>query len=162
MHKTTPQPFLRGLLDRDAAMLLRWRNDPETRRNSIRTEEVSQEEHAKWVQDRILIHTGSVLIADIDNVSVGVVRMDWNDSDDACDLSFTVAPEHRGKGYGFAMVARALEQIRGDVRVTALVKLSNEASRRIFEKLGFQVIDSEGELLMYAKDLPGEQTALRA
>jgi len=36
--------------------------------------------------------------------------------------------------------------------VSAEVKMSNIASRRIFRKLGFEVIDSQGELLMYAKD----------
>jgi len=39
-----------------------------------------------------------------------------------------------------------------DVRVCKEVKISNVASRRIFERLGFQVIDSQGELLLYAKD----------
>jgi RimJ/RimL family protein N-acetyltransferase len=154
MDKETPRPFLRRMLDRDAEMLLRWRNDPETRRNSIHTEEVSPDGHAQWMLERILSsHPGSDLIAEIDNVSVGVVRMDWNEEGDGFDLSFTVAPEHRGKGYGFAMVDRALKEFR------SFRENHERRVRRIFEKLGFELIDSEGELLMYAKDLPDELTA---
>jgi ribosomal protein S18 acetylase RimI-like enzyme len=44
-----------------------------------------------------------------------------------------------------------LQDVR-NARVSAEVKMSNIASRRIFRKLGFEVIDSQGELLMYAKD----------
>jgi hypothetical protein len=40
-----PQPrndgHLRGLLEKDSELLLKWRNDPDTRRNSLHTEEVS-------------------------------------------------------------------------------------------------------------------------
>jgi len=98
---------------------------------------------------------GGFSSAEIDGVPVGVVRLDWSEEGDGCDLSFTVAPEHRGKGYGFAIVEHAVQGMQ-NVRVCAETKMSNMASRRIFERLGFHVIDSQGERLLYAKDLSSE------
>jgi RimJ/RimL family protein N-acetyltransferase len=146
--------FLRNVIERDSENLLRWRNDPETRRNSTNTAEVSLQEHARWFATMLANYPQQVLIADLDGVSVGVVRLDWSEDRESCDLSFTVAPEHRGKGCGFAIVEHAIRDIK-NARVCAEVKVSDVASRRIFEKLEFHVIDSQGELLMFAKDFGG-------
>jgi len=139
------------LVEEDSETLLRWRNDPVTRRNSINTAEISPEEHARWFRETLSSIPQRAAIADIGGVAVGVVRFGWNDEHDGCDLSFTVAPEHRGKGCGFAIVEHAMRGLR-NVRVTAEVKMDNRPSRCIFDKLGFQIIDSQGELLLYAKD----------
>lgn len=150
--------FLRGVISQDAEMLLRWRNDFETRRNSINTAAVSPEEHARWMHRVLVGDVHKVSVALDDDIPVGVIRLESDFKEKACDLSFTVAPEHRGRGYGSAIVAQALRGM-GDVRVTAEVKIFNEASRRIFDKLGFRVIDSQGELLLFAKDMPDYSTA---
>lgn len=142
----------RGVRERDFESLLRWRNDPETRKNSLTDREITREEHTLWFARAIGPGVQRNRIADIDGMSVGVVRFDWTENRDGCDLSFTVAPEHRGKGYGFAMVEHALKNMHG--RVCAEVKMSNQASRRILEKLNFHTIDSQGEILMYARDFP--------
>jgi RimJ/RimL family protein N-acetyltransferase len=143
--------FLRDVLKEDSEMLLRWRNDPETLRNSVNAAEVSPDEHARWFAEMLAVWPQRVLIAEIDGVSVAVVHLDWSEQGDSCDLSFAVAPEYRGKGYGFAIVEHAVQRMQ-NVRVCAETKMSNMASRRIFERLGFRVIDSQGELLLYAKD----------
>jgi UDP-2,4-diacetamido-2,4,6-trideoxy-beta-L-altropyranose hydrolase len=143
--------LLRDVLPADSETLLRWRNDPETRHNSINTAEVSPDEHARWFRKMLACQPPRVRIAEIAGVSIGVVRLDWTDNNDSCEVSFTVAPEHRGKGCGFAIVQHAVEGIR-NARVCAKVKSSNAASRRIFERLGYQMIDSQGELVIYAKD----------
>ena len=129
--------FLRDVLSKDSETLLRWRNDPETRRNSINTTEISPEEHAEWFAKMLGGQSRRNLIADVDGISIGVVRLDWSEHRESCDLSFMVAPEHRGKGYGFAIVEHAVRGMQ-DVRVCAEVKMSNVASRRIFEKPDFR------------------------
>lgn len=143
--------FLRSAVEVDVDRLFDWKNDPETRRNSINSKEVSRDEHAAWFDNMLRTSGHLLLIADDNDVSVGVVRIDWDDKHEACDLSFTVAPEHRGKGYGLAIAESAIKDM-GEVRVSAEVKITNIASRRILETLGFRIIDSQGELLMYAKD----------
>lgn len=148
--------FLRAMLSSDSETVLRWRNDPETRRNSINTAEVSPDEHARWFAKVLADQPRRNFMADIDGISIGVVRLDWSEDSESCDLSFVVAPEYRGRGYGFAIVEHAVQGMQ-NVRVCAEVKMSNVASRRIFERLGFRIIDSQGELLLYAKDLGSEK-----
>jgi hypothetical protein len=46
--------FLRGLLEKDSELLLKWRNDPDTRGNSLHTEEVSPEDHVRWFQNAMV------------------------------------------------------------------------------------------------------------
>lgn len=143
--------FLRGALEKDADMLFAWRNDPETRRNSISQDEIQFSDHVRWLGNQLRSSDSRLEIALLDGVPIGTVRFDWDESREGADISFTVAPEYRGRGYGFQIVAHALRNVR-NARITGEVKISNAASRKIFEKLGFRIIDSQGEMLMYAKD----------
>jgi len=144
--------FLRAAEERDAEKLLAWRNDPVTRLNSLSQLQISQEHHEHWLRSVLGSSDSVLLIGEIDGITVGVVRLDWQPERDACHISFTVAPEHRGKSYGLAIVRHALKDIR-NARVYAAVKISNSASRRLLQKLEFELIDSQGELLTYAKDI---------
>jgi UDP-2,4-diacetamido-2,4,6-trideoxy-beta-L-altropyranose hydrolase len=143
--------LLRDAKHSDVERLLIWRNDHVTRQNSLNQEPVSREDHERWFRNRLISSDSDLLIAEADGVPVGVVRLDWDEDMANCDLSFTVAPEHRGKGFGLKIVRQALKELR-NVRVCAEVKTSNIASLRIFSTLGFEIIDSQGEVLMYAKD----------
>jgi UDP-2,4-diacetamido-2,4,6-trideoxy-beta-L-altropyranose hydrolase len=151
---------LRGILPEDSALLLRWRNDPETRRNSINTAEVRPEEHALWFHKMMILDPQRIAVAHLDGLPVGVVRLDWNEGHDSCELFFTVAPEHRRKGFGFSIVQQQIEDL-SNLRVLARVKTANLGSRRIFDRLGFRVIDCLGDLLLYAKG-PADEVAVGA
>jgi UDP-2,4-diacetamido-2,4,6-trideoxy-beta-L-altropyranose hydrolase len=142
---------LRGIRPEDSAMLLRWRNDPETRRNSLNTTEVSPEEHARWFCRMIRLHPQRIAIAEMDGLQVGVIRFDWNDEHESYEISFTVAPQHRRKGLGFRIVQQETQRL-SNVRLLAKVKVANIGSRRIFDRLGFRVIGRIEELLLYARD----------
>lgn len=137
---------LRAANENDSEQLLRWRNDPLTRANSVSTHEITAEEHERWLRE-VLLHKG-LSIAYVNDEPVGTVRFDARA--DGYDISFAVAPEHRGHGYGSAILEQALLGIHG--RVTARVKLSNLPSQHIFRKLGFRQVGEKDELLMFAKD----------
>src|SRR5712671_2099135 len=93
----------------DSADLLRWRNDPVTRANSHSTGEVSQEDHDAWMTACMSPShpKGQVWIADVDGTSVGVIRVNPE-----CEVSITVAPEHRGKGYSKQMLKQVCEKMK--------------------------------------------------
>jgi UDP-2,4-diacetamido-2,4,6-trideoxy-beta-L-altropyranose hydrolase len=63
-----------------------------------------------------------------------------------CVLSFSVSPAFRGKGLGAPLLARGLDALRADnmggVSVSGWVRVENAASRRIFERLGFEEVPS--------------------
>jgi RimJ/RimL family protein N-acetyltransferase len=73
-------------------------------------------------------------VAEVDDVPVGTVRADHRE--DACELGWTVAPEHRGKGYARRMIALAIETLEASDLV-AEIKPNNPASIRIARSLGF-------------------------
>ena len=56
----------------------------------------------------------------------------------ACDIDrLVVDPDHFGRGYGSALVAALLDC----PRITVSTGTANTPARRLYEKLGFQVID---------------------
>lgn len=71
-------------------------------------------------------------------------------------MSLAVAKDARGRGFGTQMIVKAAADSLDalDVRrVTAVVRPDNDASRRAFERAGFQRIGAETrdtiELLVY-------------
>jgi RimJ/RimL family protein N-acetyltransferase len=103
--------FLRGLLEKDSELLIKWRKDPDTRRNSLDTEEVPYEDHVRRFQNMIINLPQEVLVATIEGEPGGVIRLDWNPGHDTCEISMTVTPEHRGKDVGFAMAENFIHDI---------------------------------------------------
>lgn len=132
----------------DADILLKWRNDPETRMASVNTAEIKLEEHISWLK-RVLDDSDKYLfIALQNNEKVGTVRADL--SDDSYELSWTVAPEHRGKGIAKKMVFSIINKLKSPVY--AKIKTTNPASQRIAESAGMVLEKECGEILHYSRN----------
>lgn len=137
------QVDLRPVTMNDAKMLFEWRNDPETRANSRKTAPVPWEEHCKWLRESLANPKRELLVAEIDGVPVGRARIDRGEE---TEMSWTVAPDHRGKGVGKAMVAAACPP----GPVVARIKPSNRASQAIAAHAGFRKV-SDGELQVWRR-----------
>jgi RimJ/RimL family protein N-acetyltransferase len=83
---------------------------------------------------------------EFNGVPVGVVRADFRM--DHCELSWTVAPEARGKGFGKAMVAKVARSLGGNVR--AEVKQTNVASQSIAQAAGLRLERSNNGVLYFS------------
>jgi|HubBroStandDraft_4_1064222.scaffolds.fasta_scaffold828002_2 RimJ/RimL family protein N-acetyltransferase len=140
------QVILRPATVADAANLLHWRNDSETRRWSRQGSQTSQAEHARWLGDSLVNVSRRLWIAEIDGTAVGTVRADW--TADGIELSWTVAPERRGQGVATAMVRLARQSLPG--RVYAYVKVGNQASVRIAISAGLQFESAHDEFMCYS------------
>jgi RimJ/RimL family protein N-acetyltransferase len=138
---------LRRATIEDAAMLLRWRNDPATREASINTDIVSLDAHIVWLRASFENPTRTLLIAETD-VPVGTVRIDQ--SAEGAELSWTVAPEARGRGYGMEMVRLALPM---SGRVFAQIKGGNIASQKIAKAAGFS-LGEDGDFQRWELGMP--------
>ncbi len=138
----------------DARMLFDWRNDQQTRANSLTTDEVVWESHLQWLEKSLKNPHRKILIAEKDGVAIGTVRADGLLGNPASDggtveLSWTVAPSERGKGLGREMVVAAAEmflsQISSGEQLVAKIKMQNTASIKIAEAAGFvSVSEDEG------------------
>jgi RimJ/RimL family protein N-acetyltransferase len=136
---------LREARSSDAELLWRWANDPETRANSFSRAAIPYADHVAWLERRLASDATRIWIFADEDVPVGQVRFDVSSA--VAEIAVTVAPEHRGRGYGKAMLAQALHRFReqtGDrVMPRASVLAQNAASLRLFKACGFEVIGSE-------------------
>jgi RimJ/RimL family protein N-acetyltransferase len=129
---------LRPATEGDSDLLRFWRNDPEAVRFSGTARTVSAEEHRDWLAARMVDPATRLWIAELESTPVGQVRIDLEEG--VATVSIAVAPGHRGRGLGTAVLRAMVTEVEVDPRVTrlrALAHAENVASVRAFERVGF-------------------------
>lgn len=134
----------------DWALLLEWKNDPETRNNSVDFREVREEEHKNWLLHLLQNENRQLFVVLEDDIPVGTVRADYEPGTKQYELSWTVAPGMRGKGFGKHMVKLLVDCIQG--KVYARVKKGNISSAKIAVFAGLQFIKEEDGIVFYGRD----------
>jgi sialic acid synthase SpsE/RimJ/RimL family protein N-acetyltransferase len=132
---------------REAAEAIRgWRNDSRTLSMSYHTEPKKQEPFWEEFRDTYFRYPNlPPLFALADGHRVGFLRflpldMPAERLRDHCDISINVAPAYRSKGLGTAilMAIKSFLREQGIDDLHAEVRVENEASRRVFERAGFE------------------------
>jgi UDP-2,4-diacetamido-2,4,6-trideoxy-beta-L-altropyranose hydrolase len=130
----------------DAELLHRWASDAQTRASSFHPAPIPWPDHQRWLADVLEDESRWLLIGlDRDDRPVGQVRLDL-DREGATTISLSVAPEHRGRGIGTALIEASLRLARrsfGRVVVHAWIKPDNRASLVCFERAGFERLGEE-------------------
>ena len=127
----------------DAQLLFEWRNDPATRAASHNTAPLDFDLHLMWLKASLGNDARRLYVAMLDGVPVGTIRADLSD---VTELSWTVAPQWRGRGVGTRMVALAAAT---HSPVRAEIKSANIASQRIAEKAGLVRCAIENGVIHY-------------
>ena len=135
---------IRKATDADIDILFAWANDEVTRKNSFNTQQITYEEHVNWFNKMMLddsrIQYIAVAKSEADTIDVGQVRIDIENKE--AEISYSVAPECRGYGFGKIIVSLICNEIKDrypDVKVVkGLVKPSNVASAKVFIDNGFK------------------------
>lgn len=143
--------ILRSVNFDDWSLLLEWRNDPVTRENSINPEIVEEESHKTWLLNSLKNSNREIYILEDNSIPVGTIRSDKN-NDNKYFLSWTISPEHRGKGYGAKMLELFLQNRSGEY--LAEVYEYNISSIKMVEKLNFKLLSTDipdMPLLFYKK-----------
>jgi ribosomal protein S18 acetylase RimI-like enzyme len=126
----------------DVDLLWRWVNEPLTRANSPSAAPIPYAEHVAWLRRRLGSETTRIWIFSDGGTPVGQVRFDRDG--DLAVTSISVASEHRGRGFGRAMLTEAVRKMRGEwgpgVRPKALVLDRNPASLALFRACGFRTV----------------------
>lgn len=136
---TRPSLRLREAGRGDARLLFDWANDPTTRRMSFSVSAIEWDEHVSWLDATLRDPDCHLWIALDGATPVGQLRLDASGGREAT-LSFSVAPEWRGRGYGGVILRLAAEAARDTGRISALVawvRPENEASLRAFARAGY-------------------------
>ena len=129
----------------NAALLWRWANDPETRRNAFDQSPIPYDTHLVWLQDQLASPaTRWWIFADTEG-PVGQVRFEL--AGEVAIIDITVAPERRGRGHGRAMLTQAVHNLRDErgteVRPRAAVLAHNPRSLAMFRACGFVPVGIE-------------------
>jgi len=134
---------LRPAVLQDAALLYAWRVDADTVRHSIAPPPASFDEHSAWLTDQLQDPDVALYVAyDERGIDVGTLRIDRRGRGES-ELSITVAPAQRGRGYSHDLIASGI-RASGDSRIVARVKPDNVRSLRAFRALGFSIVDDDG------------------
>ncbi|OGG79560.1 hypothetical protein A3A39_02350 [Candidatus Kaiserbacteria bacterium RIFCSPLOWO2_01_FULL_54_13] len=120
----------------DIQRLFEWRNDPDTRKSSRNREPISLGEHKTWLLRSLSDTSRILLIAEQEEVPVGVVRAD--EKSGVVELSWTIAPEARGRGLGKSMVVQFVRERLSGKKIRASVRKGNIPSEKIAEALGLR------------------------
>ena len=129
---------LRKATFNDWKILLDWRNDLLTRENSFNQDEVSEQTHKLWFNDNLLNPYREIYILEDDIIPVGSIRSD-NILTNQYILSWSIAPDQRGKGYGTKILEIYLQSRTGSFIVE--IKPENIASIKMVQKNGFNQLD---------------------
>ncbi len=136
---------VRTATDEDRELLFEWANDPEVRKASFDTHEITWEEHCAWFER--IMSAGNVLqyILEEDGKPSGQIRFAINKGN--AEISYSIAPESRGRGLAACMISMGIMRARAEKRdiseFTARVKPDNVRSLEVFRHLGFDE-DPEG------------------
>ncbi|MBJ7538779.1 GNAT family N-acetyltransferase [Marinomonas transparens] len=141
----TEQISLRPATMADAECLLAWRNDEGTRLSSHTSEMIEMADHLNWLRASLSREDRHLYIAEQNHQAVGTVRADlaagkWT-------LSWTVAPEARGKGVAHQMLNGIIKELNSPL--LAEVKVGNIASMKVAERAGFILEKEDGGVLFY-------------
>jgi hypothetical protein len=63
----------------DANLLLKWRNDPQTKKANYTQHEIQRDEHITWLIKILNDTNKKLLIAEENGVRVGAIRVDYSD-----------------------------------------------------------------------------------
>ena len=120
----------------DAELILIWRNDIASRNNSFSQDEICMETHINWLEKKLADVACQMFILADDGEPVGQIRIDILGR--IGEISYLIAPGHRGKGYGTDILMQCEKVVDKQIEVLAgLVKDENKASKRCFEKAGY-------------------------
>lgn len=132
-------------------MILDWRNDPVTRMASFSKTEIDLQTHINWFRTRLESPDCFLFILMDDSVCVGQLRIDMVQN--IGEISYMIAPDKRGAGYGTRMIELAENISLPNLKVlTGLVEKSNLPSRKCFLKNGYAEFVG-GEICSYIKVL---------
>jgi len=148
----------RAACDNDGIVMLRpvgaddcdriwaWRNHPTTRPMFRHTEEIALDDHRRWFEVNAVPERNAIYIALFAGEPIGYVRFALA-AGERPDISFIVAPDYRGGGFGTAMLraacARFFDEHPGVDSVATSVAKDNPRSFRAFRSCGFTEIADE-------------------
>ena len=140
---------LRQVSIHDAEQLLAWRNDELTRLSSHTQDFIDVTTHQVWLENSLKNSNRKLVIAVYQGEDIGSLRADYDTKKQAWELSWTLAPDYRGKGLAKEMVFVFANSIQD--AIWAEVKETNLASIRVAEYAGLVQTNRKQQVLYFSR-----------
>jgi len=124
----------------DCMDLFKWRNDPETRKNSVKgADEVPLEDHIKWFKSRLRDPNTRLYIGVSGKNKIGLMRFDIGE--DIIKVGTNVNPAFRGMGAGSRIMGLTTGKIYREFKkpIVAEIRDDNIASIKMCAKNGYVI-----------------------
>jgi RimJ/RimL family protein N-acetyltransferase len=147
----------------DASVLLDWRNNPNVRKFSLNTGQISIDEHLLWLSGRLarIKLEPFFLFSEGENL-IGMSRLDIAPgSTDRFEISILVDPSQHSKGFGTRMLDMTCKSffcLHPDQIIVAKVHTLNSISQRLFTSAGFKQQAAFGDFLHFEKTFKSEKS----
>ena len=126
---------------RDISNIFQWRNHYLVRNNSTNSREISWEDHCQWFEKRLSKNGDPILIGEVNDKPVGVVRFDIGRND--AEVSIYLVPESGFKGWGSYLLEEAENWLRHNhpevATLHAQVLPHNRPSQKLFARLNYNL-----------------------
>ena len=148
----TRKADLKKISIEDKFFLFKLVNDPKVIKNSLTKRITNFNEHHRWFEKAKKKENTNILIFKTINHKLGQVRFD-KISKKKTFITYSIANEFRGKNIGFKMLDMALKKNSYKTPLFAIVRKKNDASSKIFQKLGFSLLkeDRKRDLIYFSK-----------
>lgn len=149
--------LLRKVNASDMEQLYRWRNDPDVRKWSFHTDEISLEEHMKWFQLTMDRDDVDIFVLEEDGQPAGQIRLTyWYDE---LVIGYSIDCNCRGRHLGQRIVVLMEEMLKREESLrkdgeyfVAYVQKNNVVSRRVFQVLGYSE-EEQRKWIKYVKKI---------
>ncbi len=131
----------------DALFLYELRNDQDARINSHNTEPIDFHDHTRWLIWNLKDQWVQLFILVEDGEAIGQIRVEEENTGKL--VSFAIAPDHRGRGYGRVMLQAMIAEVWNPMRFKAEIKDFNLASRKLVESVGFVLSHERNGICYY-------------
>lgn len=135
----------------DARLLLDWRNEPLSRKNSIQTEEIQLSGHLEWLQRTLKDRRVKIFIVMLAGNAVGDLRFEY--SQGCVEFSWSVDHRYRGRGLGTRILEKAIETAGPGIEKKCRIKSDNIPSIKNALSAGFRLTGrEEPNIQIYSRD----------
>jgi len=145
---------LRDATEEDKDKTFEWANDAAIRRYSVNKDIIKYEDHLAWFISKIKSDKCLYLIAEMDNITIGSIRFDINES--GALISYLLDIKYHGKGLGRILLfegVKILLQNNSIKKISGMVFKDNIASMKAFSHLGYNKIDNGENFVTFEQNV---------
>lgn len=159
----------RPITKEDTDLIYEWANDPLTRAQSFTSKAIAYDDHVIWFDKKLSSSEDFFFIFYDDSSPIGSLRLDKAENDTFI-ISYQVAPNKRGNGYGKAIIS-SIDKIlhselfisklldnsnnnhtRNIITLIAEVKSDNAFSLKCFTSNGYDMVSNENGIVSFKKE----------